>query len=187
MISLPLLSLPWVSQKIKNVNVFFVFFFEGFPKAHIAASVLNRSGEKQLTRTYRQTFDKNHKILGINEIYASDLNNDSINLIPDGDLTLVLDFTLSYGARVAKNVNLTTSIGKGYDIVRESFGNLFNSKEMSDVQIKCGDQIVDAHQLVLSTRSPVFQRMFQAEMKEKENGQVDIKDLKPEVVSEMLK
>ena len=69
----------------------------------------------------------------------------------------------------------------------ENYNQLFLSKEMSDVQIKCGDQILDAHQLVLSTRSPVFQRMFQAEMKEKENGQVDIKDLKPEVVYEMLK
>ena len=52
---------------------------------------------------------------------------------------------------------------------------------------KCGDQTFDAHQLILSTRSPVFQSMFQAEMKEKKNGQVDIEDLKPEVVSEMLK
>ena len=58
---------------------------------------------------------------------------------------------------------------------------------MSDVQVKCGDQIFDAHQLILSARSPVFKRMFDNEMKEKNNRLVDIKEMDPSIVKEMLK
>ena len=61
------------------------------------------------------------------------------------------------------------------------------SKEMSDVQIKCGDQTFDAHQFILSARSPVFRRMFQTEMKEKNTGLVDLGDSSPEIISELLK
>ena len=158
--------------------------------AHVGASVLDRSNQRKLTISYQQEFDKCHKNLSINEIYYNDLSNDSLNMMPYGELTLVLDFTLagSSSGSDSKKVNLTaTPNGKDYTLVRESFVELFNSKEMSDVQIKCGDQTFDAHQLILSTRSPVFQGMFQAEMKEKKCGHVDIEDLKPEVVSEMLK
>ena len=158
--------------------------------AHVGASVLDLSGQRKLTKTYQLEFDKNNKKLAISEIYLHDLTQDLVNLVPNGELTLVLDFTLAATCRasgsVSKDVN-TTPIGKDYNLVRESFMELFNSKEMSDVQIKCEDQTFDAHQLILSTRSPVFRRMFQAEMKEKKCGQVDIEDLKPEVVSEMMK
>ena len=160
--------------------------------AQVKASVFDLSGQRKLTKTYQPAFDKNNKTLSINEIYYSDLTEDLANLVPNGELTLVLDFTLAATctcrASDSKNMNLTsTTIGKDYTLVRESFVELFNSKEMSDVQIKCGDQTFDAHQLILSTRSPVFQGMFHAEMKEKKSGQVDIEDLKPKVVSELLK
>ena len=173
----------------KFLNVINLDQFQFDITAHIGASVLDRSGQRRLTKTYQQVFDKDNKKLEINEIYLSDLENDSDNLMPNGELTLVLDFTLAAtpSASDAKNVNLISHIGQDYTLVRESFMELFNSKEMSDVQIKCEDQTFNAHQLILFTRSPVFQRMFQAEMKEKKTGQVDIEDLKPEVVSEMLK
>jgi len=156
---------------------------------HIGASILDRSGQRRLTKTYQQEFDKHNKKLAINEISYTTLKNDSDNLMPNGELTLVIDFTLAATSSASdpKNVKLKTPIGQDNTLVRESFMELFNSKEMSDVQIRCEDQTFDAHQLILSTRSPVFQRMFQTEMKEKKSGQVDIEDLKPEVVSEMLK
>merc|ERR1740128_1271126 len=120
----------------------------------------------------------------------SDITDESRNLLPNGEMTVVCDITM-YGRNSFTveyiNENLKAFPGQSHDQFRESFMELFNSKEMSDVQIKCADQTFDAHQLILSTRSPVFQRMFQAEMKEKKTGQVDIEDLKPEVVSEMLK
>ena len=60
------------------------------------------------------------------------------------------------------------------------------SKEFSDVQLLCGDQVFDCHQFTLSARSPVFRAMFLADMAEKNEQKVDVKDIAPEVLSEML-
>ena len=99
-----------------------------------------------------------------------------------GDLNIFLDFSFA-----SNNCNLTPSLHKSYQKLSENFEQFFLSKEMSDVQVKCGDQTFDAHQLILSARSPVFKRMFDNEMKEKRNRLVDIQGFDPIVVQEMLK
>ena len=71
--------------------------------------------------------------------------------------------------------------------VAEDLKKFYLSKEMSDVQIKCGDQTFDCHKVILSARSPVFNRMLLSEMKEKASGVVDLTDTRPEVVKELLK
>ena len=70
--------------------------------------------------------------------------------------------------------------------VAEDLKKFYLSKEMSDVQIKCGDQTFDCHKVILSARSPVFNRMLLSEMKEKASGVVDLTDTTPEVVRELL-
>merc|ERR1719348_39746 len=62
----------------------------------------------------------------------------------------------------------------------------FTNMELSDVQLRCGGQVFDCHQFMLSARSPVFRAMFQSNMMEKETGKVDVKDLHPDVLAEML-
>ena len=72
--------------------------------------------------------------------------------------------------------------------------------------MKCQDKVFDCHQFMLSARytalklhqyihylhchhpcrSPVFRAMFQADMAEKKTKKVDIQDLHPDVVAEML-
>ena len=83
--------------------------------------------------------------------------------------------------------------------------NLFPHKEFCDVQVKCGDKSFDCHQFMLSgmllvscdncllllvhfliARSPVFRAMFQNDMAERKNKKVDVVDLHPDVVAEML-
>ncbi|XP_033230657.1 speckle-type POZ protein-like isoform X3 [Belonocnema kinseyi] len=44
-----------------------------------------------------------------------------------------------------------------------------------------------AHKVVLAARSPVFQSMFEHEMKESLENQVEITDFKPEIVEKMLR
>lgn len=76
---------------------------------------------------------------------------------------------------------------KSLEILAKDLKEFYLSKELSDVQIKCGDQTFDAHQFILSARSPVFRRMLQTEMKEKKTGVVNLEGTSPEVVSELLK
>ena len=42
----------------------------------------------------------------------------------------------------------------------------FNSKEFADVQVECEGRVFDCHQVVLSSRSPVFRAMLLADMAE---------------------
>ena len=105
------------------------------------------------------------------------------------DLTLVCELTILGGKK--------TSFGHGvfpkkqdpvtsYQKVCEDLQSLFLSKDLSDVQIKCGNQTFDAHQAILSARSPVFGRMLQNEMTEKKNKLVEIKEIAPMVMSALL-
>ena len=107
----------------------------------------------------------------------------------NGDLEFVLDFTF---ARSSFSLGSEISSMKVKGPSQEhkpttNYEEFYLSKEMSDIQIKCGDKTFDAHQLILSAWSPVFRGMFQAEMKEKESGMVEIQDLDSTVMLEMLK
>ena len=109
-------------------------------------------------------------------------------LFDDGNLTLVCKLTIdggkiiSCGAKKSKP-DLMTS----HQQISENLKSFLLAKEFSDVQIKCGDETFDAHQVILSARSPVFGRMFQSEMTEKKSQLVDIEELDPKIVLEMLK
>ena len=63
---------------------------------------------------------------------------------------------------------------------------MFSDKDMCDVQIICGGQVFDCHQVILSARSPVFRIMFQADMAEKMTRKVNVTDVEPDVMSELL-
>jgi len=70
--------------------------------------------------------------------------------------------------------------------MNDHIGKLFGEKKFSDVKITCGGEVFDCHRNILSVRSPVFEAMFQSDMLEKHSQNVVIKDIKPEVVKEML-
>ena len=68
--------------------------------------------------------------------------------------------------------------------------SIANEEEVQDVTLIVGAeelrQEIKANKFMLVARSPVFARMFNTEMKEKENGTVTIPDIRPEVCKEML-
>jgi len=72
--------------------------------------------------------------------------------------------------------------------ISEDFKNAFyeNSKDSSDVTIRCEGKEYHCHQFILAARSPVFKVMLQTNMKEKESGSIDIEDFSKEVVEKML-
>ena len=56
----------------------------------------------------------------------------------------------------------------------------------SDIQIEVGDKLFRAHRAVLASRSGVFHKMFEIDMKEKEEGRVKISDIEHDVMSDLL-
>ena len=56
----------------------------------------------------------------------------------------------------------------------------------SDVKIKMSTKTFNVHRVVLASHSDVFKRMFQINMREKQEGIVTISDIEPEVMTELL-
>ena len=158
--------------------------------AMVDVSLLSSTSQKMLSGSCeKREFAKGQEFEIFNCNYSS-IMDASRNLLSNGEMTVVCDITM-YGRNMVTvesiSENMKALPGKSHDQFRESFMELFNSKELSDVRIKCADQTFNAHQFVLSVRSPVFHKMFQAGMKEKESGLVEVKDMNPEVLSDILR
>ena len=63
---------------------------------------------------------------------------------------------------------------------------LFLDKELSDVQLVCGDTVFHCHVTLLSARSAVFRAMFHTDMAEKKERKARIDGFSPEIIREML-
>ena len=72
------------------------------------------------------------------------------------------------------------------DDIRKELNTLYRDKVFADVTIKCADQEFKVHKAVLASQSPVFRKMFEVEMKEKTSNLVEISDIDPVVISDLL-
>jgi len=61
-----------------------------------------------------------------------------------------------------------------------------NESRNSDVIINCNGKVFNCHKFILGARSPVFNAMFQADMKEGNAREVNIDNLDPKVLGDML-
>ena len=69
----------------------------------------------------------------------------------------------------------------------EDLSGLFESQKFSDVILCVGGKEFYVHKAILGARSPVFAAMFEHEMEEKKQNRVEITDMDPEVLREMLR
>jgi len=171
----------------------------GEVKAQIDLSLANSSGRKEFCVNKAHTFNGESSIeIKLSKYWENIIESDSERLLPNGDLTIVCTLTTfgspttTLSTKGMMKVSETQTEGfsnlhNSYKTISENYDKLFLSKEMSDVQIKCGDQTFDAHQVILSARSPVFRTMLQTEMKERRTGLIEIKDLDPIIIREVLK
>ena len=110
-------------------------------------------------------------------------------LLPGGNLTILCVVTGFGTATIfsgSEDVKSGLNKARGLEQVSQHIGKLFNDKEFSDVEIKCGGEIFNCHKAILSTRSDVFRAMFQADMAESRTQEVTIRDMDSEVAREML-
>ena len=158
----------------------------GITKPDIVLQIVNSKKERQVFGTVR----KIHTFIGesscelmSDELWCNMIRND---FLVDGDINFACDFNFAYSSSVLGSKYSREEKVITYKI-SENMAKFFLSDEMSDVQIHCGDNFYDAHQLILSLWSPVFRIMFKSKMKEKETKMVEICDFDPIVVEELLK
>jgi len=114
--------------------------------------------------------------------------------LPDDSLTIVCDVSIigaertlsgsKYPEENPKHLKVKHNRQKQLSIDLEHA--FHHNKDSCDVKVSCGERVFECHEFMLSARSPVFRAMFQADMTEKKNKKVEIPDLHPDVVAEML-
>ena len=72
------------------------------------------------------------------------------------------------------------------DNIRKELHGLFREKFLADVTIKCGDQEFQAHKVILASQSPVFKRMLVSDMMEGRSNLIEIPDIEPDVMRDLL-
>lgn len=65
--------------------------------------------------------------------------------------------------------------------------DILESGRFSDITLICQGKEFKAHKIILASRSPVFSAMFEHGMKESRESIVEIPDIEPEIMKELLK
>ncbi|XP_057321493.1 speckle-type POZ protein B-like [Microplitis mediator] len=73
-----------------------------------------------------------------------------------------------------------------FDNLYEDLQQFLKSQELSDVTLVVGEVEIPAHKVVLAAHSPVFKAMLLSGMKEAKQGEIEIKNVDADIISEML-
>ena len=72
------------------------------------------------------------------------------------------------------------------DSIREDLGSFCQGDLFADVTITCGGKEFRAHKVILASQSPVFKKMLEIDMKERRSGVIEVPDITPAVMSDLL-
>lgn len=168
-------------------------------RAHYTISVLDAAGNKRYTgecskpegRVFKSgTEGHGYKLLCPRE---NILRVENRLLGEDQSLNIRVEVTV-FGEVKATNPSLEPKFVSYSDTQLNKFGlshdlaSLFEKKKHCDMTIIAKDNVqIPCHKAILISRSDVFEAMFDHETKEKKSNEVDIDDLEPIVLKEMLR
>ncbi|VDN28784.1 unnamed protein product [Gongylonema pulchrum] len=158
-------------------------------RAKFKFSILNAKREEtkamESQRAYRFVQGKDW---GFKKFIRRDFLLDEANgLLPEDRLSIFCEVSV-----VAETVNVTGQSNLMQFRVppcrlSEDMSNLFEKHCFSDCLLVTGSKEFHVHKAILATRSPVFAACFEHQMSESQSDRVDIDDVEPEVMKEMLR
>ena len=114
------------------------------------------------------------------------LKQDELDKYLDGHtLTLQVDATLLCLTGHSECMETSDTLVPADDI-RKDLGSFCQGDLFSDVTITCGGKEFRAHKVILASQSPVFKKMFEIDMKERRSGVIEVPDITPAVMSDLL-
>lgn len=124
-------------------------------------------------------------------LVASYQGCDNILLMPD-DILVIKGVLKIYGCCVVTNKFNKTDLQQ--DIPPQShiekllgdFRSTYEENLFTDVELEVESEIINAHRFVLSSRSPVFRRMFEHNMTEKKDGRIVVEDVDKPVLEALV-
>jgi len=177
-------------------------------KDYISVYLMNNNDKDIIVQGAIMTMDSNKKI-GKTNICKMNMQKIKVNngwgnesfiertdeiekFAPNDTLTLVFEVIVTgeveESFEVLNNRNKSKALDKIFHHERMShdIGLLLTNKDFADVTITCGKQKFECHKNILGSRSAVFKAMFTSKMKEHNMGSVEIKDMDPIVLENLL-
>ncbi len=108
-------------------------------------------------------------------------------LLSDDVLAIQVDASIIYKQTIHTTYTATSPIPPHNAL--DGVKRLYEEKRFAvfaDIVIKCGEKDFNAHKAILSSQSPVFNRMFTTDMKERKSDIVEISDINHPVMSDLL-
>lgn len=162
---------------------------KGEVRAKFKFSILNAKREEvkimESQRAYRFVAGKDW---GFKKFVKRDLLLDEgSGLLPDDKLTIYCEVNVvteakEYSGQVSPFQSRVPTCRLSDDLEE-----LFKSQEFSDVTIYANRREFKAHKAILAARSPMFRGMFSHDMKETKFNRVEVPDVDPDVLQEMLR
>ena len=123
---------------------------------------------------------KNGKLISF--VWEKQIDPDALkNLLHNKALTIQINCVIMILNSLTESVNImpVSDFGRRMKL-------MYEKKLFTDIQIEVGEKTFDAHRAVLASFSDVFEKMFEINMKEKEEKRVVISDIDAEVMSNLL-
>ncbi|XP_037821033.1 speckle-type POZ protein B-like [Lucilia sericata] len=145
------------------------------PKLKYKFSILNEKQEEKYGHTAtikadrKNTMQKIHSVKIINDLLCED------------------KLTICFEMSVAKFINITRlPLAMPKSELNKDLGMLFQNGKLTDFILVGNGKEFHVHKAILAARSEVFAAMFEHEMQENKLNRVEITDIDPEVIQEML-
>lgn len=153
-------------------------------------------GSTDYVREYDHLFLKDSEWTLPPYVTMTFLNENQATILPLGMLRMKFLVHMSDGTNVAEITSVQTPnivIGQSNSspasnlwALHKDLKKLHQNSILSDVKLQVGEKTFDAHNVILSSRSVVFSKMFEHKTLEKKSGEIVINDFKPKVVQTML-
>ncbi len=155
-------------------------------KMVLVVSLLNKKGEVNHSKeSIDNAFKFNSSIFVSFDVSDTDLRQ---QLLPDGDLKARFELIV-YGKVVHTPVRTKPTYNQSLQSDSELGTRLALLREeevLTDFTLAIGGKEFKVHKVVLAAQSPVFRRMFETDMKEKQEGRSAIEDMSTDVAEELL-
>lgn len=153
-------------------------------KAFVTIYILNNKQEKSNIWQFGQHLFEDGKSWGYNDFVKKErLLDKKYELIPNDILTICTEITV-----IDENIQIPVKGSyhySNYQLV-EDFKELYKTRAFSDMVINVGEEKLQAHRIILMTRSPVLASMFNQEMSEKKLNEVVITDISSDTFEKLL-
>ena len=98
----------------------------------------------------------------------------------NGKLTIQVEADLFFFADTMQFDSLPS------DEVSKGIYSLYKEEVLTDTIIKCQDKEFKVHRVILASQSSVIRAMFEVDMKEKQSGVIEVSDITPEAMSDLV-